>query len=345
MKIANVMISRVNGGIEQMFLHYNTALGLSGNQVMSVIDRKCLFKADIKKPYIEINFNKYNPLLIFRLYFALKNFAPDIIIVHQKKAIPIFKIVAYLLKAKIVGVAHNPKTKRLEKCDAVISITYNQKEKMIAQGLAANKIFVVPNMVEVPKQIPQYIPYHQPLIFGTMGRFEPAKGFCDFIQALAYLKQKNVPFKAVIGGKNNSTYAEEEKRILQLVKDLDLQNEVEFCGWVSDKQKFFDGIDIFVLPSLEEAFGIVLLEAALAKKPIIYSTADGPKEVFENTGAALMFEKGNAIMLAEKMAILSQNQPLAKELAQKAYELVKEKYIIDSGKKILQSTLLEILEK
>ena len=345
MKIANVMISRVNGGIEQMFLHYNTALGLSGNQVMSVIDRKCLFKADIKKPYIEINFNKYNPLLIFRLYFALKNFAPDIIIVHQKKAIPIFKIVAYLLKAKIVGVAHNPKTKRLEKCDAVISITYNQKEKMIAQGLAANKIFVVPNMVEVPKQIPQYIPYHQPLIFGTMGRFEPAKGFCDFIQALAYLKQKNVPFKAVIGGKNNSTYAEEEKRILQLVKDLDLQNEVEFCGWVSDKQKFFDGIDIFVLPSLEEAFGIVLLEAALAKKPIIYSTADGPKEVFENTGAALMFEKGNAVMLAEKMAILSQNQPLAKELAQKAYELVKEKYIIDSGKKILQSTLLEILEK
>lgn len=345
MKIANVMISRVQGGIEQMFLHYNTALTRLGNDVVSVVDNKCQLVNDIKTPYVKINFNKFNLLLIFKLYFALKNFAPDIIIVHQKKAIPLFKLVARLLKAKVVGVAHNPKTKRLEKCDAVISITNNQKEKMAAHGLNADKIFAVPNMVEAQKQEPQYKPYHQPIVFGTMGRFDPAKGFADFILALSVLKQRCIPFKAVIGGKNNSTYAEEEKRIFQLVQDLDLQNEVEFCGWVNDKQKFFDGIDIFVLPSLEEAFGIVLLEAALAKKPIIFSTADGPKEVFENTGAALMFERGNSQMLANKMSELVKNQSLSQELAQKAYDLVEEKYTIEAGAKVLQSTLQKIMEK
>lgn len=345
MKIANVMISRVQGGIEQMFLHYNTALTRLGNDVVSVVDNKCQLVNDIKTPYVKINFNNFNLLLIFKLYFALKNFEPDIIIVHQKKAIPLFKLIARLLKAKVVGVAHNPKTKRLDKCDAIISITNNQKDKMAIKGLNGDKIFVVPNMIEKAQSIPQYTPYHQPIIFGTMGRFEPAKGFCDFIQALALLKQKNVPFKAVIGGKNNSTYAGEEQKILQLVQDLGLQNEVEFCGWVSNKQKFFDSIDIFVLPSLEESFGIVLLEAVLAGKPIISSDADGPKEVFENTGAVLMFERGNSQMLANKMNELAKNQSLSKELAQKAYDLVEEKYTIEEGAKILQSTLQKIMEK
>ncbi len=344
MKIANVMISRVNGGIEYMFLHYNTALSLSGNQIMSVIDRKCQLKPAIKTPYIEINFNKYNPLLIFKLYFALKNFEPDIIIVHQKKAIPLFKIVARLLGAKIVGVAHNPKVKRLEKCDAVISITYNQKEKMIAKGLEQSKIFAVPNMVESPKNSILYQPFHQPVVIGTMGRFDPAKGFGEFIKALSVLKQNNIAFKALIGGKNNSTYNEEEERIFQLVKDLDLQNEVEFCGWVSDKAKFFNSIDIFVFPSLEEAFGIVLLEAALAKKPIVSSTADGPKEVFANTNAAFMFEKGNTQMLAEKLQELIKKPDYARKLADNAYNLIMEKYTINAGAKLLNAVLQKIME-
>ena len=126
--------------------------------------------------------------------------------------------------------------------------------------------------------------------------------------------------------------------------NLDLQNEVEFCGWVSDKAKFFNSIDIFVLPSLEEAFGIVLLESALAKKPIISSTADGPKEVFSNTNAAIMFEKGNAQMLAEKLQELIKNPDFARKLADNAYNLVLEKYTIDAGAKLLNAVLQKIME-
>ena len=90
MKIANVMISRVMGGIEQAFLDYNDALLGCGNEVVSVIDKKCAVKEKIVTQLIKINFQKYNMLLTLRLYFQLKKFAPDVIIVHSKKAIPIF---------------------------------------------------------------------------------------------------------------------------------------------------------------------------------------------------------------------------------------------------------------
>ena len=345
MKIVNVMISRVMGGIEQAFLGYNDALQACGATVISVVDKKCAVKDKILTKIEEINFQKHNPLMFLNLYFRLKKYAPDVIIVHSKKAIPMCKILAKILKSKLVGVAHNPKIKRLEKCDAVFSVTENQIDKMKANGLKVKKTFVVPNMIEMPSKEPIYRLYHQPVVIGTMGRFEPIKGFCDFLDALAYLKKNGVPFKAVIGGKNNGDYQEEEKRIFQKVKDLGLEGNVSFCGWVTDKAKFFDSIDIFVLPSLEESFGMVLLEAALFKKPMVCSDADGPKEVWAGTGAALVFEKGNVNMLSKNLKEMIIKPDAAQAMAQKAYTLVCDKYTLKAVGKTLLSALQDVLEE
>ncbi|MBR1825998.1 MAG: glycosyltransferase family 4 protein [Alphaproteobacteria bacterium] len=281
MKIVNVMISRVMGGIEQAFLYYNAAFESLGYEVLSVIDKKSAVINEVQTPKLSIKFEKYNPLLILKLYFALKKFMPDMIIVHQKKAIPLFKIAAKMLGATIIGVAHNPKIKRLEKCDAVFSVTQNQKDKMITQGLKNVPVYAVPNMIKIPAREPKFQPFHTPIIVGTMGRFEPIKGFCD----------------------------------------------------------------IFVLPSLEESFGMVLLEAALAKKPLICSDAAGPNEVWANTGAALVFERGNAEMLADKLAEMAANPIMARNMSEKAYRHVKENYGVASVAKVLKEALDKVTKE
>lgn len=345
MRIVNVMISKVMGGIEQAFLSYNAAFETLGYEVLSVIDENSAVADKVKTPTLKIRFQKLNLLLVLKLYFTLKKFAPDVIIVHQKKAIPLVRIVAKMLGTKIVGVAHNPKIKRLEKCDAVLSVTQNQADKMMAKGLKNVPIFVVPNMIEVPQNEPEYQQFRAPAVIGTMGRFEPIKGFCDLLKALAILKQRGVAFKAIIGGGNNGTYDAEKKRIFQTTEELNLQNEVDFCGWVSDKSAFFEKIDIFVLPSLEESFGMVLLEAALAKKPIVCSDADGPKEVWANTGAALVFERGNAEALADKLGEVVENPENACKTAEKAYTLVCKKYGITAVAEVLKTALEKVTEE
>ena len=344
MKIVNVMISRVMGGIEQVFLNYNAVFGVLGYEVVSVVDNKNALPGVLKTSVLKIRFQKFNPLLMLKLYFRLKKFAPDVIVVHSKKAMPMFKVLSKMLKAKLVGVAHNPKIKRLEKCDAVFSVTQNQLDKMREVGLKTKKMFVVPNMVEMPSE-PQYQPYRKPVIIGTMGRFEPIKGFCDLLDALSLLKKRGVAFRAIIGGKNNAAYDAEEKRIFQKVKDLNLEDDVTFCGWVSDKAAFFKNIDVFVLPSLEESFGMVLLEAALFKKPIVCSNADGPKEVWANTDAALMFEKGNVKMLADKLQEMAGKPKFAQEMAERAYMLVKNKYAIEAVAKTLAEALEDVVRE
>ena len=328
-----------------MFLNYNVALEKSGFEVISVIDKKCKLKKSIGTPTVEINFQKYNPLVVLKLYFRLKKFAPDVIVVHSKKAIPMFKVLSTMLKAKLVGVAHNPKIKRLEMCDGIFSVTKNQLDKMREAGLKTKHMFVVPNMIEMPDKEPQYQPYHKPVIIGTMGRFEPVKGFCDLLDALSLLKERGVEFRAIIGGKNNAAYDAEEKRIFQKVKDLKLEDDVTFCGWVTDKAAFFKDIDVFVLPSLEESFGVVLLEAAFFKKPIVCSNTDGPKEVWANTDAALVFEKGNVNMLAGKLEEMIKKPEAAQKMAEKAYMLVKNKYSINAAAKTLAGALKNVAEE
>lgn len=344
MRIVNVMISKVMGGIEQAFLSYNAAFAALGYEVLSVIDTKSAVTDKVKTPALKIKFNKFSPLLVLKLYFALKKFAPDVIIVHQKKAIPLMRIVARLVRAKLVGVAHNPKIKRLEKCDAVFSVTQNQKDKMVAKGLTGVPIYVVPNMIEVPAKEPEYLPFRTPVVIGTMGRFEPIKGFCDLLKALAILKERGVEFNVVIGGGNNGTYDDEERRIHQTVADFGLQNEVNFCGWVNNKSAFFEQTDVFVLPSLEESFGMVLLEAALEKKPIVCSDADGPNEVWANTDAALVFEKGNAEALADKLNEIAANPENARKMAENSYVRVRDKYGIAPVATVLQQALENVTE-
>ena len=344
MKIVNVMISRVMGGIEQAFLDYNQALRLLDYEVLSIVDKKNVISDKLNTPIFAINFNKYNPLLIWHLYSRLKKFAPDVIIVQSKKAIPLFRIVANLLKAKLVGVAHNPKPKRLEKCDAIFSITQNQKDVLVAKGIKDVPITVVPNMIDIPQNEPLYHHFHHPAVIGTFGRFDPMKGFCDFIAALGILKQRGIPFKAIIGGGNNGSYDDEERRILQTAADCDLKEELEFCGWVTDKQCFFEQIDVFVMPSLHEPFGIVSLEAALAKKAMICSDAEGPKEVWANAGAAKLFAKGNHEMLADTIADIILNPQQAQTMAENEYKYVKEHYSVPVVANILQNALKKVIE-
>ena len=345
MKIVNVMISRVMGGIEQVFLNYNTVFDALGYEVISIVDNENALPEALSTSVLKIRFQKFNPLLLFKLYFRLKKFAPDVLVVHSKKAMPMFKVLSKLLNAKLIGVAHNPKIKRLEMCDGIFSVTQNQLDKMREAGLKTKHMFVVPNMIEMPNKEPVYQPYRKPVIIGTMGRFEPVKGFCDFIDALFLLKKRGVAFRAIIGGKNNAAYDAEEKRIFQKVKDLKLEDDVTFCGWVSDKAAFFKDIDIFVLPSMEESFGMVLLEAALFKKPIVCSNADGPKEVWANTDAALIFERGDVNMLACKLEEMIKKPEAAKEMADRAYAYVKNKYAIEAVAKTLAEALEDVVRE
>lgn len=348
MRIVNVMISKKLGGIEQAFLDYTQALLLKNHEVMLIADKKNRLTEQMQKMLksekLLIKFTHYNWFLVPYIYCKLKKFAPEIIIVHNKKAVPIFKAVAKLLGAKIIGVSHNPKFKKIGACDAIFTIT-NYQKNIFSLKFPREKIFVIPNMITQKIDYRVRKSFSNPPKICTMGRFDPMKGFCDFIQALAILKRENVLFKAIIGGEKQKDYEDEFEKMQNLINENNLQKDVEFCGWVKDKEAFFNNADVFVLPSVFEPFGIVVLEAMQHSVPLVTSLAEGPAEIFaEHQNCAKTFKVGDYKALANCLREVISDFNEAQKMAKNGYELCYQEYYIEKVADKLDTAIKKVIK-
>ncbi len=175
-----------------------------------------------------------------------------------------------------------------------------------------------------------------------VGRLEKQKSLATLLKAIHHIKNKNLQeqIKLIIIG-NGSLKQELE----QQTKQLQLENVVTFKGEQKEVTPFYNEATIFVLPSIWEGFGIVILEAFRAKLAVIASNIEGPSELITHNQNGLLFEPKNHIELAERIQTLINNKKQREQLAQKGYETFTEKYHIDLYVKKLHKLYLEALHE
>lgn len=330
MKILNIMSSKILGGVEQAFLNYNKLLSLIGFEVFAIYNKNGKIKQKLEKidnvNYLPSIFFKPYFLLFPYYYFKIKKIKPDFILVQTKKVLPLFAKIGKMLNIPVILIAHNDKIKLIDKADYIFSITQYQKNIFVKNSFDESKIFVIPNVIDKIIDFQEFKDFSNPPVFGTMCRFDPMKGIPVLIEACRILKEKNINFKLKIGGSPQKQYLNEYNKILNLIKKYNLENNIELTGWVDNIENFYKSIDIFILPSIYEPFGIVLLEAMIHSKPIISSLAEGPSEIFKNTKNDFVFSVGNYEKLAELMIKMINNKELAKKIVEDNYKMVNEKY-------------------
>lgn len=135
---------------------------------------------------------------------------------------------------------------------------------------------------------------HQDFVFGILSRLAAAKDHKTLIEAFALIKPQCPNAKLVIIGEG------ELKPTLQnQITQLGLTREVIITGFLPNAFALLQALDVFVLSSVKEAFGRVLLEAMVAKCPIIATNTDGIPEVLGDVG--IIVEKQNPRELANAM--------------------------------------------
>ncbi len=156
-----------------------------------------------------------------------------------------------------------------------------------------------------------------------VGRLVKQKGVATLLKAIAYLKTKKI--KLTIVGNGNL-----RNELERLTSQLNITNQVKFAGATENPEMYFDESDIFILPSVLEGFGIVILEAFRAKTAVIVSNIEGPSELVQHNKNGLLFQSQNEKELASQIKKLITNPKLRNKLAEEGYKTFTEKYHIDT---------------
>jgi glycosyltransferase involved in cell wall biosynthesis len=176
----------------------------------------------------------------------------------------------------------------------------------------------------------------QTFCIGTIAELHPNKGLLNLIKSLTYLQDASISLQIhIIGG------GQQEGELRKYIKKNNFENKVLLHGFMSDAYRYLPAFDIFVLPSINEGLPYVLLEAALAKVPIVATNVGGVSEVVLDGTTGLLVEKKSAKMLAEKCNILIKDSTLAKTLSENMYRHVQTEF---SEKRMVEE-IIEVYTK
>jgi glycosyltransferase involved in cell wall biosynthesis len=153
-----------------------------------------------------------------------------------------------------------------------------------------------------------------PLIVAC-GRLKPLKGFAHLIEALAEIR-KSVPAHLWIVGEGEERAALERK-----ARRLGLQDCVRLLGFRRNPYKYMAAADVFVLSSLFEGFGNVIVEAMACGAPVVATDCPyGPREIIRDGEDGILVEPASAPALARGILRVLGDAGLKKRLAARGRE-------------------------
>ena len=171
----------------------------------------------------------------------------------------------------------------------------------------------------------------KPFIFYT-GVWRNHKNLVGLIKAFDLIVNKyRMNYQLVLGGKEDPYYPE----VRQTWEKLNLSDRIIRTGFISQKELplFYNAADIFVIPSFQEGFGLIGLEAMACGTPVISSNKTSLPEILGD--AAVYFNPNNYEEMAGKIAQVIQDKDLKAGLIQKGFQQIK-KY---DWKKMARETL------
>ena len=265
-----------------------------------------------------------------------KNF--EMVICHRYKPTYIMMWVAQFHKIPaMIFVMHELRT--MASFNRQLLIAALQRKNMLFAGVSnavrddmrkdlwcvpKERVITLYNVIDIDLTEPQFLPReearaalhlpHDAFVFGNLARLVRNKDQENLIHAFSLIKPYCPKAKLIIVGEG-----ELETKLKEQVKSLGLTDDIIFTGFLTSGLRYMKAFDCFVLSSIQEAFGRVLIEAMIAKLPIIATTVNGIPEVVSNAGT--LVKPKNAVQLAEAMKhIYAASAEERAQLGQTAYQ-------------------------
>lgn len=171
-----------------------------------------------------------------------------------------------------------------------------------------------------------------------VGRLEPEKSIDTLIKSMPYVLKKFREVQLDIVGRGYLL-----SPLKRLSKKLGLDGHVKFLGGIPDKELItaYNACTVFVLPSLVELEGMVVLEAMSCGKPVIVADSENSAAVDLVGRNGLLFEPKNPEDLADKLLLLLRNDRMRKKMAAVSYKKSRD-YDVNKSVKLLEKVYTSV---
>ena len=218
--------------------------------------------------------------------------------------------------------------------DRIIVLTEIEKKDFLRLKVCCfKKISVVGNGIELNKYCWENIDKSaikksldispEDEVIGFIGRLEPIKGIEYFIDAARIVAEEIPKVKFLIIGEGTL-----RSKLELRVSKLGLAKKFIFTGWKKDISRVLAILDLCVLPSLNESWGLILLQAQSAGVPIVATTVGGIPEVVLNGKTGILVPPKDPQKFAEAVIYLLKDNPKRLAMAKAAREWVKARFSI-----------------
>ena len=248
-----------------------------------------------------------DPAGMFRFFRASKG--KHFALVHQHfGGRSVRRLARWLLRSPIIVHLHG----RIDEAAGVVSpIAMADAEAVIAvsRAVASNVLGTRPYVVHPGIAVPGGEPpipaiRSAGIVIGTATRLVTVKGIGYLLRAFAALRKRHPEVRLEIAGAGG-----EERALHQLAHDLGIANAVWFLGWRVELAALMRTWDIYAQASLEEGFGMSILEAMAAGLPVVATEVGGIGEIVDGATGTLVPARDTEAM-ADALAVLANDANL-----------------------------------
>ena len=292
------------GGGERWHLDMALYLMFKGHQVMVITQPGAVLGERAQKQDIAVfnillnNLSVLNPFVLHKLANIFRSNRVDTVVLNLSRDLKCGGISAQMAGVKNIiyrrgsdRSVRNYFINRYLYQKVVTGILTNSqatKKAILSDGnslVNPDKITVIPNGIDIKSFLNKDFQIQQPkqkssIVLGALGRLEIQKNFEFLIPVAIELKKRGIPFEFLIGGKGS-----QESRLKSIIDEKDLKDVFHFLGFLDNPKDLLMSSDVFLLPSLWEGFGYVIVEASLSELPIVAFDISSNSEVInESTG-------------------------------------------------------------
>jgi glycosyltransferase involved in cell wall biosynthesis len=304
-------------------------------------------------PYYAVTiFSRYSPLAALKVRQLIRSERFQIVHLHTPRdlwlispalwGLPRVKLFAtsriYFTSKKKLDLFHRLLYQSLDK---LVNLSHKEQEHMQKNlPLAPEKHTVIPNPVDTDKFNPsqydreffrsQWKVKPDEILIGLVGRLDPGKGQREMILAIQRVILEFPHTKLVLVGQE--TFGEHQNfadELRVLAQQLGIADQIIWAGFQTRMSEVLKALDIFVMPSYQENFANILLEAMAMQLPIVSTNSGGTPEILDYGKCGLLVPPRQSEPLAEAVLSYLRDSELKNKMACAARKRAEQVYALE----------------